>query len=269
MILTTVLGAMTLAALGPTSANTYYTNDRVSSPQIVEIRGDMIDNHAVNRTQHRFSNRTRGTVVGVSNPDGSIQWASSDREKLGGQDAPALIYIRIFDGIFAIDPFQPLPAATDETARMLFRGTTLETDQAWFGQHEADRTKELVRKLEQARHTWLRDNGFFGPRVYTNPNAEPEGEQTSAKAQPKPSAVFERPADIPRGKSHEEVRADDKPNMASVAQVMNGSDERIRISMPHTMAPDVVARVEKMNKRNAEKGEKESAEVAINETNGK
>ncbi|HCT44220.1 MAG TPA: hypothetical protein DF699_03300, partial [Phycisphaerales bacterium] len=61
----------------------------------------------------------------------------------------------IFDGTFAIDPFQPIPAADDTTAAMLFRGTSLETDRTQHGRQQIDRTRELFRKLEQARVTWL------------------------------------------------------------------------------------------------------------------
>ncbi len=258
MMLTTVIGAMTLAALGPNHANNFYVSDRITTPEIVEIRAGMIDTNAVDRGQIRFSNQTRGSVVAVSNPDGSIQWdnPTSDREKLGGEDAPALIYIQMFDGVFAIDPFVPLPAANDSTASMLFRGTTLETNRAQYGRQEIDRTRELFSKLEQARINWLRDNGFYSVRVYTNERAEAQSnEQAKADGQTKPSAVFERPADVPRIKSREQVQAERK--MPGVAAMLTG-DEPIRISLPHNMAADVVARVEKMNK-----AQEESAEVAL------
>ncbi|MBL4699386.1 MAG: hypothetical protein JKX70_11185 [Phycisphaerales bacterium] len=251
MILTTMIGAMTLAALGPTSANDFYVSDRITTPEMVEIRAEMIDTNGVDRGQIRFSDQTRGQVVAVSNADGSIGWASSDREKLGGQGAPALIYVRMFDGIFAIDPFQPLPAANDSTAAMLFRGTTLETNRAQYGRQQIDRTKELFEKLEQARQNWLQDNGFYGVRVFTNPNAQATGEeQAKAKGLPKPSAVFERPADIPRIKSREQVKAKDQSQMSGVVAMLAG-DEPVRISLPHNMAADVVARVEKKNESQA------------------
>ncbi len=260
MMLTTVIGAMTLAALGPNHANNFYVSDRITTPEIVEVRAGMINTNAVDRGQIRFSNRTRGSVVAVSNPDGSIQWdnATSDREKLGGQDAPALIYIQMFDGVFAIDPFVPVPAANDSTASMLFRGTTLETNRAQYGRQEIDRTRELMSKLEQARINWLRDNGFYGVRVYTNERTETQAdEQAKAGGHPKPSAVFERPADVPRIKSREQVQAERK--MPGVAAMLTG-DEPIRISLPHNMAADIVARVEKMNK-----AQEESAKVALDQ----
>lgn len=248
MMLTTVIGAMTLAALGPNQAINYSNKDQISAPGIVEIRAEMMNSNEVRRSQTRFSNQTRGTVVAVSNPDGSVNWAGSDRETLGGQDAPALIYIQMFDGIFAIDPFMPLPAANDSTAAMLFLGTSLETDRSQNGRMEIDRVQELFRKLEQARHNWLRDNGYFGVQVFTNPNAQTE---EHAKGEPKPAAVFERPVDVPRIKSREQVKGDDLSKMPSVAVMLN-DDEPIRISLPHNMAADVVARVEKMNESQAE-----------------
>ena len=255
-LLTTTIGAMTLATLGPVHATNNTAKDQVRSPEIIEIHAGMINTSDTRRGQVRFSNETRGNVVGESNADGSIAWASSDREKLGGQDAPALIYVQLFDGVFAIDPFQPLPAATDATAQMLFRGTTLDTDRTQHGRQYIDRTKELFSKLEQARHNWLRDNGFFGVRVYTNPNAQGEA-QAKANTLPKPAAVFERPADIPRVKSREQVKANDQENMSSVAAMLSG-DEPVRISMPHNVASEVVARVEKKNDEQAQ-----STKVAI------
>lgn len=259
MMLTTVIGAMTLAALGPNHANHYSAKDQVRAPQIIEIHAGMINDGETRRGQTRFSSSTRGSVVGISNTHGAIQWESSDREKLGGEDGPALIYVQIFDGIFAIDPFQPLPAANDATAQMLFRGTTLETDRTQHGRQQIDRTKELFRKLEQARHNWLRDNGYYGVRVFTNPNAEAQGdEQAKGNDLPNPAAVFERPADMPRIKSREQVKGDDKGNMAGVVAMLRDGEEAIRISVPHNMAADVVARIEKMNESQVE-----TTEVAI------
>jgi len=248
-LLTTTIGAMTLATLGPVHATNNKAKDQVRSPEVIEIHAGMINTSDTRRGQVRFSNETRGNVIAVSNADGSIAWASSDREKLGGQDAPALIYVQLFDGVFAIDPFQPLPAATDATAQMLFRGTTLDTDRTQHGRQYIDRTKELFSKLEQARHNWLRDNGFFGVRVYTNPNAQGEA-QAKANTLPKPAAVFERPADVPRVKSREQVKANDQENMSGVAAMLS-SDEPVRISMPHNVATDVASRVEKKNEEQA------------------
>ena len=256
MMLTTLIGAMTLAALGPNHATHYNAKDQVRSPEIIEIHPGMINTSDTRRGQIRFSNQTRGQVVAESNSDGSIQWSSSDREKLGGQDAPAKIYIQMFDGMFAIDPFSPLPAATDATAPMLFRGTTLETDRTQHGRQQIDRTKELFRKLEQARVNWLRDNGFYGVRVYTNERAQAQSEsQAKANTLPEPAAVFERPADMPRTKSREQVNADEQldttKKMTGVVAMLKG-DEPVRVSLPHMMASDVVARI---NKRNAQADE--------------
>ncbi|MDF1808478.1 MAG: hypothetical protein P1U42_02165 [Phycisphaerales bacterium] len=263
MILTTVIGAMTLAALGPNTANHYYAKDQVRAPEIIEIRAGMINDAQTRRGQIRFSNETRGKVVAVTGEDGSLNWnAKSDREKLGGEDAPALIYVQIFDGIFAIDPFMPIPAANDSTAQMLFRGTTLETDRTQHGRQQIDRTKELFSKLEQARHDWLRDNGFYGVRVFTNPKADTTSEnQAQGKSLPEPSAVFERPVDIPRGKSREQVKRNEQTKMQGVAMMLNDSESVVRISLPHNVNAQIAARVEKRNEANAEK---KSDQVASN-----
>ena len=257
----TLIGATTLAALGQSNAN-YYAKDQVRSPQIIELRAGMI-NDDLQRGQIRFSNDTQGSVVAISGNDGSIQWESSDREKLGGQNAPELIYVQMFDGVFAIDPFQPLPAANDATAQMLFRGTTLETDRTQHGRQYIDRTKELFTKLEQARVNWLRDNGYYGVRVIVNPKPFNDA-QANANELPEPSAVFERPTDAPRVKSREQVKVDDKSDdqvkMQGVVAMILDSDEPIRISLPHMMDAQIVARVEKRNEQSAE--QVESKEVA-------
>jgi hypothetical protein len=270
-MLQTLVGAMTLAALGQNYAmaqglQTYGPKNQAITPEIIEIRAGMFDTYAVDRSQTRFSDRTRGTVIAESNPDGSISWESSDREKLGGHNAPELIYVQMFDGVFAIDPFQPLPVANDSAAQILFRGTTLETDRTQHGRQQIDRTKELFRKLEQTRINWLRDNGFYGVRVITNDN--PWSEDTQASALPEPSAVFERPADVPRGKSKEQVKRNDRQDdqgvkMAGVVSMMKTTDQPIRISVPHTMGAEVLARVEKLNMQSQE--QRDADEVAIKE----
>lgn len=255
-MLTTLIGAMTLATLGQGQANHNYAKDQVHAPRAIEIRAEMFQEHAVRRGQVRYSKNTRGRIISQDN---------SDRSRLGGEDAPALIYVQIFDGIFAIDPFQALPAANEAAAQMLFRGTTLQTDRTQHGRQYIERTEELFRKLEQARHDWLRDNGYYGVKVYTNSNASSSDEHARSNKLPKPSAVFERPADVPRVKSREQVQNDRANDMESVVAVMS-DDQPMRISLPHNVAQDVVSRVEKKNKAN-EKVEKkeESTEVASNQ----
>ncbi|MGV6814688.1 MAG: hypothetical protein ACWA5W_06740 [Phycisphaerales bacterium] len=254
MILTTVIGAMTLAALGPNQAIDNSKNT-LGTPEIIEIRADMINNAQTRRGQIRYSNNTQGTVVATAS-NGQAKWDSADRERLGGQDAPELIYVQIFDGIFAIDPFSPLPAANDSTAQMLFRSTTLETDRSQYGRQEIERTKELFRKLEQARQNWLHDNGYYGVKVITNPNAPTEEQQAKVNKLPEPSAVFERPADVPRIKSREQVKVDDHSGMSGVV-AMFSDDEPIRISLPHNVSLELASRVEKINER------QETTKVAI------
>ena len=256
MMFTTLISAATLA-LGPCNA-TKCANSQIVAPSVIEINAAMVEPTAVNRRQTRFSNQTRGEVIAVVAQDGTVNWPSSDRELLGGQDGPAQIYVRMFDGTFAIDPFQPLPAANDSTAQMLFRGTSLETDRTQHGRQQIDRTKELFRKLEQARVNWLRDNGYYNVRTFTNPKAEQNAE--SAKM-PEPSAVFERPADVPRGKSREQVNAETQ-KMGDVASMLNSSDEPVRVSLPpHMQTQRVAGKIQRSGSQSSEKQE----EVAIKE----
>lgn len=241
MMFTTLIGAMTLA-LGPCNATC--STKGISTPRVTEIRAAMFDSTEVDRNRVRFSGQTVGEVVAEVN-NGSASWAGSERKKLGGQDAPELIYVQIFDGVFAIDPFQPLPSATHATAQQLFRGTSLETDRTQHGRKYIERTKELFTKLESARVGWLRDNGFYGVRHVTNPNAPAQGEQAKGKTLPEPSAVFERPADVPRGKSREQVKGADRPSMGAVAAMLDMSDAPVRVSLPDHMRTTTVARVER------------------------
>lgn len=257
MLITTLISATTLA-LGPCDANVF-TNYTISSPEVIEINAAVLAPNDVNRRQVRFSDETRGEVIAVVEQDGQVQWPASQRELLGGLNGPKEIYIKMFDGVFAIDPFQPLPEANDSTAKQLFRGTSLETDRAQFGRQRIDRTKELFRKLEQARVNWLRDNGYYGVRTFTNPNAASHEE---AKL-PEPSAVFERPADVPRGKSREQVQ-NDTTDMKSVAAVMNSGDEYVRISLPpHMQTQHVAGTIQRNGVEQTEETERE--EVASNE----
>lgn len=237
MFTTMLIGAATLA-LGPCNANGYGFNSSIQSQEIIEINPAMYDRYAVDRRQVRFSTDTRGDVVGVVGQDGNSSWdVKSDREKLGGQDAPALIYVRIFDGTFAIDPFVPIPAASDAMAAQLFRGTSLQTDRAQFGRQGIDRTQELFRKLEQARIDWLRDHGFHNARTFTRDGNTVKREEAKL---PEPAASFRRPADVPRGKSREQVNAN-TARMGAVAYLLGSGDEDVRISLPPHM--DTASRV--------------------------
>lgn len=261
MMFTTLIGATTLA-LGPCNATCCSGND-FSSPNIVEIQAGMVDPDAVDRGPVRFSDQTHGEVVAIVPKDGQAQWDGSDRERLGGHNAPELIYVRMFDGIFAIDPFQPLPRATDATAQMFFRGTSLQTDRTQFGRKGIQRTKELFRKLEHARINWLSDNGFYGVRVFTNPRHDnPGDEQAGGNTAPEPSAVFERPADVPRLRSREQVNSEDRSSMPGVVAMLSTDGEPVRISLPHNIAADLASRVEERNARNAQADESETEEVA-------
>jgi hypothetical protein len=253
MLFTTLIGAATLA-LGPCNANGA-SNSHITTPRVIEINPDMFDTTAVNRRQIRFSNETQGEVVGIVHQNGIAEWnAKSDRESLRGEDAPAMIYVRIFDGTFAIDPFKPIPAASDATAQQLFRGTSLETDRTQFGRQRIDRTKELFRKLEQARINWLRDNGYYNARTFTRDGQAVERKEAKL---PEPAASFRRPADVPRGKSREQVNANTSP-MGSVAFLMNAGDESVRVSLPAHL--DTTSRISVIQRNGADK-----KEVAINE----
>lgn len=252
MMFTTLIGAATIA-LGHGNASGYHS--QISSPRIIEINAYMVDPNEVNRRQDRFSDRTRGEVIATVGQDGRVLWPDSDRVKLGGEDGPSKIYIQIFDGIFAIDPFVPLPRADDSTAKLLFRDTSLETDRTQFGRQRIDRTRELFRKLEQARVDWLRNNGYYNARTFTR--GETVKRAGEAKL-PEPAATFRKPVDVPRIKSREQVNAETS-TMRSVVSVLNSGDETVRVSLPAHLQVQRSAGVIQRS------GSEQSEEVAVNE----
>ncbi len=186
-----------------------------------------------------------------------------NRERLGaGDDAPAVIYVRVFDGTFAIDPFEPVrqyvprpvhsfahvPGAdspdTLAVQRQIFGELSLQTNRALFNWDRVEATAELFSRLEEARGRWLRENGYYRVRTFTAPNAE----QRVTKSLPEPRAIFRKPADQPRTLPREEVRRDEvAPDAAQVARAMASGDEPVRISKPGFDAR--VARVSKPGQR--------------------
>lgn len=243
-MLTASILALTTIAMGPTPVNQFRT-----AGEIIEIRAGMIDGaDDLRRDQVRYRDNAEPTEVVGTVDDGRTTWthARSDRERLGGQDAPELILVRAFDAVFAIDPFVHLPAGDIGLMRQIFRGTNLDTDRTLFTRQRIERTQELMRILESARVNWLRDNGYYSTRTFRNPNA---GEASSGEARlPEPAGWFRAPADMPRTQPTEEVREDREQDRArSIASSLFSGDEPVRISLPFGTAPDVVASVERRN----------------------
>ncbi|MCA9303849.1 MAG: hypothetical protein KC996_06980 [Phycisphaerales bacterium] len=242
MLLTALIGT-TLLAFAPTP-----TTEVRPAADIIEIRAEMFNAaDGVRRDQIRFSTETRGEVVAELNQDGSVQWnARSDRERLGGQDAPSLIYVRVFDGVFAIDPFVKLPKGDITATRMLFSGSSLETDRSIIGgRRRIDRVEELFKLLETARVDWLRDNGYYSARTITRSGSRAHA---VSSATPEPVMKIELPADMPRGRSHEEVNSGESgESVTVVSRSVLESDAPIRISVPFGTASDVVAEADAVN----------------------
>jgi hypothetical protein len=253
MLLTAVLGSA-LLALGPTPITEVHP-----AADIVEIRAGMFDSDSgVRRDQIRFSTESRAEVVAEMGQDGDVRWHErSDRERLGGQDAPALIYVRAFDGVFAIDPFVRMPKGDITATRVLFNGSSLETDRSIYGgRRRIDRVEELFELLETARNNWLRDNGYYSARTITR---EGTRAKSVSSAGAEPVMKIELPADMPRGRSHEEVNAEQSDeSVRIVSGSLLDSDERVRISVPHATATDVVAHADSVNEESG--SEEESTE---------
>lgn len=242
---------------------------------VVEIRPQMLDTRGHRRDAVRDAQDAGTAIVGEQGEHG-IAWAPTarnQRERLGGQDAPALIYVRVFDGVFAIDPFEPLPTNSEldqvyapineVTARMLFNGSSLETDRALFDRRRIERTAELFKHLEKARRAWLRSNGFSGAFTYTAPAAEGDASVTA----PEPAGWFRKPAEMPRGKSREAVQAEPGSMSPEAARAVASGllDGATRVSVPHTMSKDAADRLaESQQERQDDESEKQ-AELASKE----
>lgn len=237
--------ALSMVAVGPTPVTPFEP-----LADIIEIRPGMVrPADELRRDQIRF-NRYESTPVVATVDNGVLSWSASgtERERMGGDEAPDLILVRAFDAVFAIDPFAPLPAGGTLLWRQLTRDASLEVDRTLFNRQGIDRAEELMRLLERARHDWLQDNGYYGARVFTNPDADADRE---AKAAPEPAGWFRVPEDMPRTRSREQVRAEPSSDRSgAIAAGLFSGDEPVRISLPFGTAPDVVASVER---RNAEK----------------
>lgn len=109
-------------------------------------------------------------------------------------------------------------------------------------------------RLEYARQAWLKENGYVGGvRTFVNdtlrrPESVASAETAAKKSEIVPRAIITVPIDMPRFKSHQEVRADDKPAStaaakAAIADAHQG--EKLRISWPAGAPKDAVARTER------------------------
>ncbi len=243
--------ALTVAAQAQVSAS-------IESPEIIEINPAAFPSTHTRGVQVRYNNE-RAQLAATQDQDGTITWSGSQREAMGGEDAPARILVRVYDAVFSIDPFVPITCGNEDIANMLFNGSTLETNRALFNRQRIERVEQLMKSLEVARHNWLRDNGYYGVRQFTS--SKSTNEEHADATLPEPAAKFRIPADVPRGKSREQVNADDATTR-SIAQNLLDGDEPVRISLPFGTAPDVVARVEA---RNAAADEQESQELASND----
>ncbi len=253
VLATTAVALLTFAG----SANAQVSAS-IESPEIIEINPAAFPSTHTRGVQVRYNNE-RAQLAATQDAEGNISWNGSQREAMGGQDAPARILVRVYDGVFSIDPFVPLSCGNEDVANMLFNGTTLETNRALFNRQRIERVEQLIKSLEAARHDWLRNNGYYGVRQYTSSNNS--GEEHAEASLPEPAAKFRVPADVPRGKAREQVNADEATTRSIATNLLSG-DEPVRISLPFGTAPDVVASVEA---RNARADEQESQELASND----
>lgn len=258
----TILTTAAMILIAASTATNAQVSASISSPEIIEINPAAFPSTHTRGVQVRYSNE-QGQLAGSESADGTVTWNGSQREAMGGQDAPARILIQVYDGVFSIDPFVPLSSGNEDIANMLFNGATLETNRALFNRQRIERVEKLLKTLEAARHNWLRNNGYFGVKTFTSSKATAQG-QADANL-PEPAARFRIPADLPRGKAREQVNADENQtdnNAKSVASSLLSGDEPVRISLPFGTASDVVARVET---RNALAEQEETQELAAND----
>ena len=224
----------------------------IHSQEIVEINPAAYPSTHTRGVQVRYNRHETAQLAATQNNDGTVTWNGSQREAMGGQDAPARILVSAFDGIFSIDPFVPITSGNEDIANMLFNGSTLETNRALFNRQRIERVEKLMKVLEVARHNWLRNNGYYGVKSFTSSNSTSEAQADATL--PEPAASFRIPADAPRTKSREQVNAGDSNSRSIAAKLLSG-DEPVRISLPFGTAADVVESVEARNAENAEEAE--------------
>ncbi|MFK7760195.1 MAG: hypothetical protein AB8C13_09630 [Phycisphaerales bacterium] len=258
-----ILKVTALSLLCAVASSHAQVSASIESQEIIEINPASFPTTTTRGVQVRYNNE-QAQVAATQDSDGSVHWNGSQREAMGGQDAPARILVRAFDGVFSIDPFVPITAqngaGNEDVANILFNGTTLETNRALFNRQRIERVEQLMEMLEAARHNWLRNNGYYGVRSFKSSKASDS--QSDAQASlPEPAASFRIPADVPRGKSREQVNSDQSRTRSIASSLLSG-DEPIRISLPFGTAPDVVASVET---RNAESAEEQTQELASND----
>jgi len=250
-----------LSLLIASTANAQYSGnyDAIHSPEIIQINPAALPTTQNRGVQVRYNRHETATLAATQDNQANTTWSGSQRQAMGGQDAPARILVRAFDGVFSIDPFVPIPQGRGEDlANLLYNGASLETNRVLFDRQRIERVEQLMRILETARHNWLQDNGYFGVKSYTSSRST--GQAQSEASLPEPAASFRIPADAPRGKSREQVNAGNS-NARSIASNLLSGDEPVRISLPFGTAPDVVASVDARNAQNTE----ESQELASND----
>ena len=243
MILTSIVLSLSVAQAAPRApmASMPVTTVRTAAPMI-DLRMSMVEDDLGSR--------------GYRLLDGLSESSRRERERLGaGDDAPTAIYVRAFDAIFIIDPFERMdelvPRPVEETLRaqrQIFGEFSLNTDRKLFNWDRVEATAELFRILETARLDWLRTNGYFGVRTFTSGQAREEGR---AAREIRPSATFRRPADMPRTRSREQVRRESSAEDAGAMLASSGEPMRVslptfdrsqaRISMPGQRAGESIA----------------------------
>lgn len=207
-------GALAVPAI---ASDRVVTNDRTLSPIVDARPGFVIPLEEERRDQVRFGRTTRGHIIGEQTADGRLELHHSERARYGAApDAPRVIYVRVLDTVFAIDPFTPVPQAGAVTADQFFRGGSLQTDRALFTRQRIERVEEAFDLLESARQRWLRQNGYLGVRTLSR-DAGIDGSRTirrvpasaspAVRGAPEPAGWFQRPDDWPRGQSREAVDA--------------------------------------------------------------
>lgn len=222
MILSSIVLSLSVAQAAPQApmASMPVTTVRTAAP-IIDLRMSMVEEDLGSRNYQLL--------------DGLSESSRRERERLGaGDDAPTGIYVRAFDAIFIIDPFEEMdelvPLPVEETLRaqrQLFGEFSLNTDRKLFNWDRVQATAELFRVLESARLDWLRSNGYFGVRTFTSGETRDEGQ---AKREIRPRATFQRPADMPRTRSREQVWRETSAEDAGAMMASTG--EPMRISLP-------------------------------------
>lgn len=218
-----MIGSVIGVAVAVNSLSWFHDNRRKTSRPIATPAaypaGMADDVHRPGFNGRQWSSRP---VVGGTQgpyPTGCSSW-SSQYGAFGNENAT--VYVRVGGQVIGINAFEPI-------------------------------TKNGLRRLEEARNFWLRENGYTGGvRTFTNDafaapkteaqvNPDPSREVVRVNGKIEPRASFQLPEDMPRRRNRLRVDAGNVNGAAAIVKFQEGT---ARVSWPMNAPAEAVARTD-------------------------